>query len=239
MAECGENVGKGMISYPCTLTSAHEGPHKANENDASVRERKLWETDLPAWEAQQEAKRVRALPPEQRHAESGLGQFQGRAETTAERYTENPTSHPGVLADDPGPALPEVPVSYVERGDGTAEFTTSQVPTRSIPRQGEQGLPTINDRPNAQDALIKAIEERKAIGLERYGTLLQPFNGRNSFKDILDEFVDGAVYGMALEMERAEMVEEVELAHGFLNSIFGPEHEVVKRIKRVMDWLAG
>lgn len=38
------------------------------------------------------------------------------------------------------------------------------------------------------------INRRKQFGLEKYGTTLQPHNGRNNLEDALDEIVDALVY---------------------------------------------
>jgi hypothetical protein len=38
------------------------------------------------------------------------------------------------------------------------------------------------------------IEARKALGIQRYGTVLQGFNGRNYLKDIYEELLDAAIY---------------------------------------------
>lgn len=40
------------------------------------------------------------------------------------------------------------------------------------------------------------IQARKNFGLEKYGTVLQPYNGRNNIEDALDEVIDGLVYLM-------------------------------------------
>lgn len=40
------------------------------------------------------------------------------------------------------------------------------------------------------------IQARKNFGLEKYGTVLQPYNGRNNVEDALDEVIDGLVYLM-------------------------------------------
>jgi hypothetical protein len=42
--------------------------------------------------------------------------------------------------------------------------------------------------------VIADIEKRKAVGLERYGTLLQPFNGRDALRDAYEEALDLAQY---------------------------------------------
>lgn len=38
------------------------------------------------------------------------------------------------------------------------------------------------------------MEARKQFGLQKYGTLLQPNNGRNHLEDALDELADALVY---------------------------------------------
>lgn len=83
-------------------------------------------------------------------------------------------------------------------------------------RAGDQPLPTVNDQPAVQDlvisdlhaagyqaseetkarlALIAAdVEDRKRLGIERYGTLLQAHNGRDSLRDAYDESLDLIIY---------------------------------------------
>lgn len=55
-------------------------------------------------------------------------------------------------------------------------------------------MPTKNERPCIQDMVIADIEKRKAVGFERYGTLLQPFNGRDALRDAYEEALDLAQY---------------------------------------------
>jgi hypothetical protein len=38
------------------------------------------------------------------------------------------------------------------------------------------------------------IEARKKVGIERYGTVLQPFNGRSALMDAYQEALDLAIY---------------------------------------------
>lgn len=72
---CGARVGRATVTYPCSLPSGHEGPHYAIENVASRQERDRWEQA-------------------RRHEASPLAQFQGPAQTTAERYTERSSVTP-------------------------------------------------------------------------------------------------------------------------------------------------
>ena len=69
-------------------------------------------------------------------------------------------------------------------------------------RRGDQVLPTKNDLPFVQDAVIADIEARKQVGIERYGTPLQPFNGRDALQDAYEEAIDLAMYLKQLIIER-------------------------------------
>ena len=54
--------------------------------------------------------------------------------------------------------------------------------------------PTKNDKPCIQDLVIADIEARKQVGIERYGTVLQPFNGRSALLDAYQEALDLCQY---------------------------------------------
>lgn len=54
--------------------------------------------------------------------------------------------------------------------------------------------PIKNDKPCIQDLVIADIEARKQVGIERYGTVLQAFNGRSAILDSYQEVTDLAVY---------------------------------------------
>lgn len=58
----------------------------------------------------------------------------------------------------------------------------------------DQPAPTSNSRPAVWDLVIKDMQERDAVGRERYGTPLQPFNGRDALVDAYQEALDLAVY---------------------------------------------
>ena len=72
----------------------------------------------------------------------------------------------------------------------------------------DQQLPIPNDRTSCQDMVIADIENRKALGLKKYGTLLQPFNGRSFLQDAYEEVLDLSVYLRGkLEEERENRAE--------------------------------
>lgn len=58
----------------------------------------------------------------------------------------------------------------------------------------DQPPPTPNKNPSVWLNVIQDMFGRNAIGIERYGTPLQPFNGRNSIQDIYEELLDACVY---------------------------------------------
>lgn len=76
-------------------------------------------------------------------------------------------------------------------------------------REGDQPLPTPNDEPDVQSQLIGEIEGRRALGIQRYGTALQPFNGRDSLRDLLDELLDGATYALQVRIERDALLARI------------------------------
>ncbi len=69
-------------------------------------------------------------------------------------------------------------------------------------RPGGQPLPATNDLPFVQDAVIADIEQRRVLGIERYGAALQPFNGRDALQDAYEEALDLAVYLKQAILER-------------------------------------
>jgi hypothetical protein len=77
-------------------------------------------------------------------------------------------------------------------------------PPERTGREGEsQPLPRPNDQPLVHDAVIRDIVSRKELGTKRYGTPLQPFNGRSALQDAYEEALDLAVYLKQALMEKA------------------------------------
>jgi hypothetical protein len=65
-----------------------------------------------------------------------------------------------------------------------------------------QPAPVVNDETPIQDLVIADLEARKQVGLERYGTMLQPFNGRDALMDAYQEALDLSVYLKQALVER-------------------------------------
>jgi hypothetical protein len=69
-----------------------------------------------------------------------------------------------------------------------------------------QPAPIHNDNPSCHDLVIKDMEDRKAFGLNKYGTILQPENGRDFLIDAYQEVLDLAVYLRGAIYEREQKV---------------------------------
>jgi hypothetical protein len=66
----------------------------------------------------------------------------------------------------------------------------------------EQPAPVAHDGPLVKDALISDIEALCERRRQKYGTHLQPRNGRDALQDAYEELIDGALYLKQLIMER-------------------------------------
>ena len=75
-------------------------------------------------------------------------------------------------------------------------------PTKTRP--GDQPLPA-SGRECVQDRLIAEIQDRKRLGIERYGSPLMTHNGRDAIRDAREEAVDLAVYLMQVEIEVGDL----------------------------------
>jgi len=66
----------------------------------------------------------------------------------------------------------------------------------------EQSLPKKNDKPCIQDLVVTDLIARKEVGIQRYGTTLQPFNGRDALRDAYEEALDLCNYLRQIIYER-------------------------------------
>lgn len=69
-------------------------------------------------------------------------------------------------------------------------------------RPGDQPLPTPNGLLDVQSRVIADMESRRELGIERYGTALQPHNGRDALRDAYEEALDLAMYLKQAILER-------------------------------------
>lgn len=71
------------------------------------------------------------------------------------------------------------------------------VPTGVVPRvqrEGDQPAPLPNDQPAVWPLVMVDMASRDQLGRKRYGTPLQPHNGRDALRDAYEEALDLAVY---------------------------------------------
>lgn len=130
----------------------------------------------------------------------------------------------------PAPARLSPPALEAARGDGritcgcvkewVPDRKTSRIvdgvehrygkPCRRMPeragREGDQALPV----PGVQSVFAEVrrrLDEREALGIKRYGKSLETFNGRDAFRDLEDELLDGLNYATQARMEHRSVVE--------------------------------
>jgi len=66
--------------------------------------------------------------------------------------------------------------------------------TKTITEWVAEPPPKTNELPSMWDLVRKDMADRDTFGRQKYGTPLQPFNGRNALKDAYEEVLDLAVY---------------------------------------------
>ena len=162
-SECGQYIETQTVAHPCDLPPNHLGPHRSIDIPRSVSARERWE-----------------------RSQGDLEQFQGPAQTTAERYTLNPTPVPGSEPEPDAPSVyiedsvREVPPSEAESMHRTtsedflprttAELEAQQPSPTNPPhgptkqREGDQVLPTQNDGEAVQQRIIEKARTLNARG---------------------------------------------------------------------------
>ncbi len=75
----------------------------------------------------------------------------------------------------------------------------------------EQPMPTPNEERDIQSLVISDIVTRRAVGIQRYGTALQPNNGRDALRDAYEEALDLAMY-LRQAIEERDLAERRFLA---------------------------
>lgn len=70
-------------------------------------------------------------------------------------------------------------------------------------REGDQQLPVRREGVrDVQSQVISDIVKRREVGVKRYGTPLQPHNGRDALQDLYEELLDGVMYVKQYMLER-------------------------------------
>ena len=76
----------------------------------------------------------------------------------------------------------------------------------------EQAQPVDHGSEGMHDKLIEEIRHRRDVGLARYNSTLQAFNGRDALRDILDELLDASVYVLQAQTERDRLKDQLREA---------------------------
>lgn len=137
--------------------------------------------------------------------------------------------------------------NMIPHGDRLHECTPGcpEAPREELrQRPGDQALPTGDETlADDQSLLIQDIEERRQLGIQRYGQGHRPFNGRNTLRDVYEEQLDLLVYLRSIvrmaETTKEELVKVVskELAsNGFQQIVADAMAEQV--IERMQGWIA-
>jgi hypothetical protein len=89
-------------------------------------------------------------------------------------------------------------VDWQDAGKGLDDKLTVEERTTLIPFIKRR----IGNIQSLQDQVIADLGERKTLGLERYGTLLFPHNGRDMLQDLYEELLDACCYIKGVMAER-------------------------------------
>jgi len=84
------------------------------------------------------------------------------------------------------------------------ETALTVVPERAGRDGDTQPLPIVNAQPDVQTQVITDIHARRQVGIKRYGTALQPYNGRDALLDAYEEALDLAMYLKQALIERGD-----------------------------------
>lgn len=226
--QCGEYVsGSGLMSYRCTRPLGHFAgsdpePHYTPEVQRTVH---AWQE----WEYRRRQRADEVLAEAKAYVATARG---GEPATEAGEPVEVPP-----LVEDTA-FLPEAHTDGA-RGE----------PTKN--REGDQVLPTGDESiEDDQALLIRDIEERRQVGIERYGQGHRPFNGRDTLLDLYEEQLDFLVYLRSLrrsaEADRETLLREVTRALDEKTTISSaqeiehltPWAAAEIAVDRVMGWVA-
>lgn len=81
-------------------------------------------------------------------------------------------------------------------------------PAPAQPNKGEQPAPIPNNGEDCWAEALRLMQARRQLGIQRYGTILQPGNGRDAVRDWLDEDLDRIAYAVQVLKEWDALREE-------------------------------
>jgi hypothetical protein len=108
-------------------------------------------------------------------------------------------------------------------------------------RPGDQPLPKVNGATDCQTTFRERIAcdvaVRREIGIQRYGTALQPFNGRSAVQDAWEEFIDLGQYIEQIRRERHDMIELIRETARITHAGDGELRYLAERAQTMLDGL--
>lgn len=144
------------------------------------------------------------------------------------RYVEHPVRDSGPAIESTGSQVvrreetPRGPRIFVPLGGGevaigveSAARLRDELTAAISPRSAEQAKPSFDpskpdlwlavcayaERSRLDARLIQVMRQRRQLGIERYGTPLQPLNGRDAVRDLREELLDAVVYAAQVAVE--------------------------------------
>ena len=127
------------------------------------------------------------------------------AETCDPAFSDNGTLFLACVGDDRADSEHPTPIRTVEAGDRWSELAAAVAAHRcgaQAPVIADQPPPTGGTGPSIHDLVVADLGDRKQVGLERYGTLLQAHNGRDALVDLYQELLDACCYARQAIAER-------------------------------------
>lgn len=101
----------------------------------------------------------------------------------------------------------------------------------------EQPMPTPTGAPSVQGMVIADLQVRLQVGIQRYGTALQPNNGRDALRDLYEELLDAACYARQAIAERPR--EDVDAAVAAVRAELEPQirrqDDLIAELRRQVD----
>lgn len=95
----------------------------------------------------------------------------------------------------------------------------------------EQPQPKENTNPHIADLVIEDMKIRKELGIKRYGTALQAFNGRDALQDLYEEQLDQIVYTKQWMVEKQQIRRDLVEILNYLNTLDFPDPQEKDIIK--------
>jgi hypothetical protein len=97
----------------------------------------------------------------------------------------------------------------------------------------DQPPPTPNDQPAVWGLVIADMHERDQVGRERYGTPLQPHNGRDALVDAYQEALDLVVYLRQALAERDDWKARAEKWESRYRLVRKSQAKLTRRLDRI------